>query len=274
MKVLVTGHDGYIGCSLVPVLRAAGPDVMGLDAYPFHNMDGKRTRPKSMPPRRIFGTSMCGPTSRDSMLSFVSLCCPTTRWATSIPRTRSREITALRYDLLGWRARPSSPGSCPPCHAACIGKGGDGSAGRERSPQSNHRVRQIEGIRGAGYREAGRRPVQRSVSPQRDCVRGVAPCRSIKILEALAHRIRVISTSTGCTGLDVLDGQHLLDPDVLATGYLDAIVDLSLRRRLTESAHRLYRQRSRWDVIAPVVIDLAFRRGNGKAKTSPVEVQG
>ena len=31
MRVLVTGHDGYIGASLVPMFRAAGHDVVGLD---------------------------------------------------------------------------------------------------------------------------------------------------------------------------------------------------------------------------------------------------
>jgi nucleoside-diphosphate-sugar epimerase len=35
MKVLVTGHDGYIGCVLVPMLRAAGNTVVGLDNYLF-----------------------------------------------------------------------------------------------------------------------------------------------------------------------------------------------------------------------------------------------
>jgi nucleoside-diphosphate-sugar epimerase len=33
MRVLVTGHDGYIGAVMVPVLRAAGHDVVGLDTY-------------------------------------------------------------------------------------------------------------------------------------------------------------------------------------------------------------------------------------------------
>jgi nucleoside-diphosphate-sugar epimerase len=31
VRVLVTGHDGYVGCVLVPLLRAAGHDVVGLD---------------------------------------------------------------------------------------------------------------------------------------------------------------------------------------------------------------------------------------------------
>ena len=33
MRVLVTGHNGYIGCSLVPLLLDAGHDVVGLDNY-------------------------------------------------------------------------------------------------------------------------------------------------------------------------------------------------------------------------------------------------
>lgn len=35
MRVLVTGHDGYIGAALVPILQRAGHDVVGLDNYLF-----------------------------------------------------------------------------------------------------------------------------------------------------------------------------------------------------------------------------------------------
>jgi nucleoside-diphosphate-sugar epimerase len=35
MRVLVTGHDGYIGTVLVPMLGAAGHDVVGLDSHLF-----------------------------------------------------------------------------------------------------------------------------------------------------------------------------------------------------------------------------------------------
>jgi nucleoside-diphosphate-sugar epimerase len=35
MKVLVTGHNGYIGCSLVPLFASAGHEVAGLDSFLF-----------------------------------------------------------------------------------------------------------------------------------------------------------------------------------------------------------------------------------------------
>lgn len=35
MRVLVTGHDGYIGCVLVPLLQKAGHEVVGLDNFMF-----------------------------------------------------------------------------------------------------------------------------------------------------------------------------------------------------------------------------------------------
>lgn len=37
MRILVTGHNGYIGCALVPLLQRAGHDVVGLDSYLFES---------------------------------------------------------------------------------------------------------------------------------------------------------------------------------------------------------------------------------------------
>lgn len=37
MRVLITGHNGYIGCVLVPMVRAAGHEVVGLDNYLFES---------------------------------------------------------------------------------------------------------------------------------------------------------------------------------------------------------------------------------------------
>ena len=37
MRVLVTGHNGYIGSVMVPVLRASGHDIVGLDTFFFED---------------------------------------------------------------------------------------------------------------------------------------------------------------------------------------------------------------------------------------------
>lgn len=37
MRVLVTGHNGYIGCALVPILRRAGHQVVGMDSCLFEH---------------------------------------------------------------------------------------------------------------------------------------------------------------------------------------------------------------------------------------------
>ena len=38
MRVLVTGHNGYIGCVMVPMLRSAGHEVVGLDSDLFRGL--------------------------------------------------------------------------------------------------------------------------------------------------------------------------------------------------------------------------------------------
>ena len=39
MKVLVTGHDGYIGRVLVPMFQAAGHEVVGADSFLFQGCE-------------------------------------------------------------------------------------------------------------------------------------------------------------------------------------------------------------------------------------------
>ena len=64
----------------------------------------------------------------------------------------------------------------------------------------------------------------------------------IKILEAFAHRIPVVSTTIGAEGLDITHGCELLladDPALFAYACITALTDSELRRRLVANAHAL-----------------------------------
>ena len=52
MKVLITGHDGYIGTLLVPLALEAGHEVHGLDNYLFHDCVFGDARPEVAPATR------------------------------------------------------------------------------------------------------------------------------------------------------------------------------------------------------------------------------
>ena len=92
----------------------------------------------------------------------------------------------------------------------------------------------------------------------------------IKILEAFAHRLPVVSTTVGCEGLDVVDGEHLLvadDPAAFAAACLRLGEDAGLRARLVSAAEELWRSRYRWTVLAPAVVEAtqAARARHGEA---------
>lgn len=79
----------------------------------------------------------------------------------------------------------------------------------------------------------------------------------IKILEAFAHGLPVVSTTVGCEGLDVIDGQHLLvadDPAAFAAACLRLSEDAELRTRLVTAAAELWKSRYRWTVLSPYIV--------------------
>ena len=54
MKVLLTGHQGYLGTVMAPVLRAAGHDVTGLDVGWFADcVLGPAPADSARPGRRV-----------------------------------------------------------------------------------------------------------------------------------------------------------------------------------------------------------------------------
>jgi glycosyltransferase involved in cell wall biosynthesis len=94
----------------------------------------------------------------------------------------------------------------------------------------------------------------------------------VKILEAFAHRIPVVSTRLGGEGLDVADQQHLLlrdEAEAFAVACARLLTDHALRRRLTDSAHDLYCERYRPDAVTPLVVSLAERVAKGRPSATP-----
>ncbi len=89
----------------------------------------------------------------------------------------------------------------------------------------------------------------------------------IKILEAFAHRVPVVTTSVGSEGLDVVDGEHLLVADgaaEFAAACIRLLREPGLRERIVDAAYRLWRHRYRWQTLAPdvnaIVQEAAGRR--------------
>ena len=81
----------------------------------------------------------------------------------------------------------------------------------------------------------------------------------VKILEAFAHRIPVVSTALGAEGLDVVHGRHLLvadDESSFAEACARLLDDRELAGELTEAAHELYLRRHSWSASRSAVREL------------------
>lgn len=84
----------------------------------------------------------------------------------------------------------------------------------------------------------------------------------VKILEAFAHRIPVVSTTLGAEGLDVEHERHLLladSPEEFAAACARLLHDQGLRRRLVDAAATHHLERFLWAHAQDKVADLAAR---------------
>ena len=82
----------------------------------------------------------------------------------------------------------------------------------------------------------------------------------LKIIEAFAHGVPVVSTTVGAEGLDAIDGVHLLIADTprgLAVACARLIHDDRLRGELVANARQLYLARFRSDLAEAQVARLA-----------------
>jgi glycosyltransferase involved in cell wall biosynthesis len=100
----------------------------------------------------------------------------------------------------------------------------------------------------------------------------------LKILEAMAAGVAVVSTSKGAEGLPFHHGEHLLiadDADAFVEGLRHAITESSLRDLLTARAKDVVRQQFDWPVIVRA-IDHTLHYGDrhGRAATNRARVAG
>ena len=98
----------------------------------------------------------------------------------------------------------------------------------------------------------------------REAVAAVVPLRigggsRLKILEAMASGVPVVSTSLGAEGLAACDGEHILLADTdddLRRALLELVDDESLRHKIAASARSLIVERYDWPVIGDTLIGI------------------
>jgi glycosyltransferase involved in cell wall biosynthesis len=84
----------------------------------------------------------------------------------------------------------------------------------------------------------------------------------VKILEAMARGVPVVSTSIGAEGLDVVDGEHLLiadTPEAFSAAIQRLAEDIDLWRRLASAARARVLDVYDWRVCAPIVLEAIER---------------
>ncbi len=82
----------------------------------------------------------------------------------------------------------------------------------------------------------------------------------LKVLEAFAQKVPVVSTTLGAEGLGVQDGVHLLladTPEGLAEACARLLADEALRERMVEQAHQLFCLQFAEEIVAGQVAALA-----------------
>lgn len=98
----------------------------------------------------------------------------------------------------------------------------------------------------------------------------VAPIRlgagtRLKVIEAMANHIPVVTTEVGCEGIALSDRTHALlayDPRRFADACLRLLTDAALRQELADNAAKLFMARYRWEPIEATVADLAREVGD------------
>ena len=81
----------------------------------------------------------------------------------------------------------------------------------------------------------------------------------LKVVEALAHHIPLVTTPVGCEGIDVVQDRHAMiaeDPRRFADACLRLVSEPGTRQRLADAGAALFEDRYTWDAIGETVVDL------------------
>jgi len=86
----------------------------------------------------------------------------------------------------------------------------------------------------------------------------------LKILEAMALGVPVVSTLKGAEGLEIRSDEHLLiadTPEAFAENVIRVLRDPALRKGITDRARRMVEEKYDWAVVMPHFLDLVGRVG-------------
>jgi glycosyltransferase involved in cell wall biosynthesis len=89
----------------------------------------------------------------------------------------------------------------------------------------------------------------------------------LKILEAMALRTPVVTTSKGAEGLNVSHGEHLLiadTPGAFSEAVISLLRDAEFRDRLADRAYQRVREQYDWATAMPRFLDLVDRVAHGQ----------
>lgn len=103
----------------------------------------------------------------------------------------------------------------------------------------------------------------------------IVPLRSgsgvrVKILNAMAMGLPIVSTSIGAEGLDVVSGEHLIiadSPERFAQAVIRVLTDRELAARLGENARKLVCEEYSWSIIGKRLLSIYDDEFAGRVET-------
>lgn len=127
-----------------------------------------------------------------------------------------------------------------------------------RNPESVASLERLDGVEVVGAvdsLEAELRGADVAVVP----LRAGAGTR-LKVVEAMANRLPMVTTSIGCEGIDIVDGVHAWirdDDEGIAEACIEAVRNIDARRSVIDAAEARYEERYRWESIRSSVASMA-----------------